>query len=101
MLDAKAALARAVLLGDFPEKIESLGVGPVADSVNGDGQAGLVRAPDVFLHLFARRDEDARAARLVDERLVHLGRAAAERAVHETFDAADFHPVIAETAFYS
>src|SRR5438876_6436286 len=64
-----------------------------------DREAGLVRLLDVLVQLVEGSYEHAGAAGFVHERFVHLGCARAERAVDKTLDAADLHPVVAETAF--
>ena len=47
VLDAEAAVARAVLLGDLGEEVEQRGVGLVADGVDADVQPGRVGRADL------------------------------------------------------
>ena len=60
VLDAEAAVARAVLARDALEDVEQRRVRPVADRVHDDLQAGLVGAGDPRVEIFGRVDQAGR-----------------------------------------
>src|ERR1700730_15379641 len=95
VFDAKAAIARAVLLRYLGEDVEQFRVGPVADRVDGDVEAGPVRGHDVLLEFRQRRVEDAGVVPFVQVWLEHSRRARTEATIDEALHSADLDPVAA------
>src|SRR5262249_40151857 len=98
MFNAEAAVARPVLPNHLLVNVEQLRIGTVADGVDRDSPPRPVRPRHGLAQLVRRRDEDARAAGLVQIRLEHLGRARTERAIREALEAADSQPLVTKAA---
>ena len=99
VLDAEAPVARPVLLGRLLVDVEDAQVRLVADGVDHDLQAELVRAFDAFEHdAFGQHLVEQQAARVrrIVVRLEEEGGGGAEAAIGKTLQPADAQPVAAE-----
>ena len=95
MLDAEAAVARAVLFRDALVDVELHADRAVADRVHRDLQSGAVGGGGPLVDLLRRVDQQAAVLRRVGERLEECRRVRAERAVDEAFESADAQPFVA------
>ena len=98
VLVAEAAVAGPVRPGDAVVDVEEDGVSAIADGVHGDLEARRIGVADPRAHVLFGVLQQTEIARRVGVRLEEIRGAGAHRAVHETLEAADAHPVVARAA---
>ena len=95
VLDAEAAIARAVFGDDTLEGVEEQRVGAIADRVHHHVKAGFVGTRNPAIQVFGCIDQQPAIVRRVVEGLMKRGRMRTKRAIDKALQAADAQPFVA------
>ena len=101
VLDAEAALARAVLPDGLLEGVEDEGVGAVPDRVDRELEVRRVGPADEPRQLLWRMEQESRRRGVRGEGLVEGGRGRADRAVGKDLEGPQADPVVAQTGAHA
>src|SRR6266849_2096428 len=99
VLDAVAAVTRAIGFCDGFEDVERDAIGAVADGVEVELESGLVAFDGERFQFVGLHDQNAAGLGVVGIRLEHGGGAGTESAVGDHFESAGFEPRVGDAAF--